>query len=116
MLCQKQVEQAALFLSAYEGVGVVEARVSPRGAVLWIDGGEYLDARDQIHLPVGPHEFRALWNDGREAKRMVYVGQAQVSVTMKSDFQSSARGLSFALQPGDLDVEKTVVVLQRPAQ
>jgi hypothetical protein len=116
MLQQQQAEQAALFLKSYEGIGVVEVRVTPAGASLWIDGGEYLDARDQIRLPVGPHEFKAVWPGEREAKRAVYVGQVQVSLTMKSDFESREHGVSFALQPRDLDVQKTIVVLPRPVQ
>ena len=113
---QQQFENIRTAIGEWRDLGVVDAQVSPAGATLLIDGGQYLDQPDQIVVPVGTHEFKAVWPDGKEATQKVYVGPARVTMNFNYRFGHSGGSLRAAWDSKGSEVHKTVVQLQKPSE
>ena len=113
---QQQLDNVLATLAQYKDLGLVDAHVSPGDATLLIDGGEYVDKRDEILLPVGTHEFRAVWPDGREANQSVYVGPARVTMNINFHFKQTGSSAGAEWDSKGSEVRKTVVSLQKPSQ
>ena len=76
----------SMIANYYKSLGIAD--VSSSAPKLYIDGGQYFGQRDKIVLPVGVHEFRAVWTNGKEeAVQRVYVGPGlgQLGVEMKTE-------------------------------
>jgi len=111
---QQQLDTVMALVAEYRDLGVVEAQISPGDATLYLDGGEYLDTRDEIVLPVGTHEFKAVWSDGKEASQKVYVGPARITMNINFNFRQTGRSGGMTWDNKGSEVKKTVVRLQKP--
>lgn len=67
------IETYAQMLLELMHIGIADIRMDPSGGKLFIDGGEYVGDEKEITLPVGTYEFKAVWQNGKEATRRIFV-------------------------------------------
>jgi len=108
--------QYLALVDKFRDLGVAEAEVSPSGAVLFVDGGEYLGDRASVTLPVGAHEFRAVWPDGVETSRNIYVESSLGKMSLEFNYERTSSGIKVHWKSGEPEVHKTCVRLVRPAE
>lgn len=95
-------------------VGVADIRMRPSGGRLYIDGGEYVGAEKEIRLPIGAYEFKAVWKDGREVTRKIFVEAALGGDgSVKMGWKETGGRLKWDIND-DLVRTKTPVELVRP--
>lgn len=101
-------------LEQWMHIGIAEIRMRPPGGRLYINGGEYVGDEKEITLPIGAYEFKAVWKDGREVTRKIFVEAAlggDGSVNM--DWKETGGRLKWEIN-NDLVMTKTPVELVRP--
>jgi len=113
---EPQLTQYLAFVEKFRDLGVAEVAVSPSGATLFVDGGEYLGDRASVTLPVGAHEFRAVWPDGAEASRNIYVEPGLGKVNLEYNYEQTSTGIKAHWKSGEPEVHKTGVRLVRTAE
>ena len=111
---REQVELFEKHLSVYSQNGVAVIDISPRPATLFIDGGEYLGGKRGVLLPVGAHEFKAVWSDGRQVVRKVFIEAAWTNVKFDFKYDINASGAKANWGVKDADVRRTRVELRKP--
>ena len=102
-------------MKEYKDIGVAAVKMTPPNAKLYIDGGEYIERKDEITLPVGPHSFKAVWPDGSELTRDIYVVTALTDVNLKFDLNETSNSMDFKWHTEKTELHKTSVVLKKPA-
>ncbi len=108
-----QIDRFQTFVETCKDIGVAEVVISPGAASLWIDGAEYVGDRAEVTLPVGPHEFKAVWADGKEAARRIHVEPALREVNFEWNYERTSSGLKASWKMGQPQIRKTPVKLQR---
>jgi len=109
-IVRPQVELANMMMQAYRDTGLAALTVNPPGAKLYIDGGEYVDTKDEIMLPIGPHRFSAVWPDGAQVTREIYVVTAVTDMELNIDL--SGDNINWRTQRPEM--HKTPVILTKP--
>jgi hypothetical protein len=95
--------------------GIAEIRMRPGGGRLFIDGGEYLAEEQEIILPVGTYEFKAVWDDGREATRRIFLQPGMSgTATFNMNWQQTGGQLKWKISPDEIQIKKTPIDLVRP--
>lgn len=101
-------------LQQWRHIGIAEIRMRPSGGRLYIDGGEYVGDEKEITLPIGAYEFKAVWPDGREVMRKIFVEAALGDDgTINMGWNETSGRLNWKIKP-DLVTTKTPVELVRP--
>ncbi|HUT30078.1 MAG TPA: hypothetical protein VMX13_09825 [Sedimentisphaerales bacterium] len=113
-MMQPQVDLIHKIVQEYKDIGLAAVKVSPPGAQLHIDGGEYVEGKDEIMLPVGPHRFRAVWPDGRQVTRDVYIVTALTDMEVKFDFNEGSHSMDMNWRTEKPELHKTPVILTKP--
>lgn len=112
---QQQLMMYVTMLEQGRHNGIAEIRMRPGGGRLFIDGGEYLGEEREIVLPVGTYEFKALWGDGREATRRIFVLPGMSgTATFNMNWQQTGGQLKWKISPDEMEIKKTPVDLVRP--
>jgi hypothetical protein len=113
-MMQPQVELIHKIVEEYKDTGLAAVKINRPGAQLYIDGGEYVQGKDEIMLPVGPHRFRAVWSDGAEVARDVYIVTALTDMKVKFDFNEENYSMGMNWRTEKPELHKTPVILTKP--
>ena len=101
-------------LQPWRHIGIAEIRMRPSGGSLYIDGGEYVGGEKEIRLPIGAYEFKAVWPDGREVMRKIFVEAALGDDgTVNMGWNETGGRFNWKIKP-DFVMTKTPVELVRP--
>lgn len=108
-----QLEMYLRMLEQYRNIGIAEIRINPSNGKLFIDGGEYVGDDKEIQLPIGTYEFKAVWKDGRETTRRIFVEGALGEGTINLNWEKTGGSLNWKIGDDELEINKTRVELWR---
>jgi hypothetical protein len=108
------IEQWHKIVQEFKNTGIAAIKTNPAGADLFIDGGQYVGGKDEINLPVGPHQFKAVWPDGRQSTRDIYIVTALTDMDLKFDFNEQDYSMGMNWHTEKPELHKTPVILTKP--
>jgi hypothetical protein len=113
-MMKPQIEQIHKIVAEYKTIGVAAVKMTPAGAQLYVDGGQYVEGSEEITLPVGPHQFKAVWPDGATTTRDIYIVTALTGMELKFDYNEGDYNLNMGWHTESPELHKTPVVLTKP--
>jgi hypothetical protein len=92
---QAKMEQTETMLEPYRKNGRVEVKLTPSDGEIYIDNGLVTIPKKGLMLPVGTYDIKAVWPDGKQTSKKVFVTPAlQQMVSYKWDFKRNTSGAS----------------------
>ncbi len=72
----RRMQQTETTLEPYRNNGLVKVTVEPSGGDIYVDDGLVSIPEKGLMLPIGTYTFKALWPDGSEISKRVFVTPA----------------------------------------
>ena len=108
----RQVDMFMKVAKQYQGIGVASISLVPAGGTVWVDGGEYVGKDGDMVLPVGPHEFSAVWDDRKSTNRTIYIEPALKTWTFNYEHNETESSLRVRSGSKGPEIYKTPVALR----
>jgi hypothetical protein len=90
---QAKIDQTEAVFEPYRKNGLVKVKLAPSDGEIYIDNGLVTIPKKGLMLPVGTYDIKAVWPDGKQTSKKVFVTPAlQQIISYKWNFSRNTNG------------------------
>jgi hypothetical protein len=90
---QARIDQTEAMFEPYRNNGLVKVKLAPSDGVIYIDNGLVTIPKKGLMLPVGTYDIKAVWPDGKQTIKKVFVTPAlQQIISYDWNFSRNTNG------------------------